>query len=612
MTSLAAFLGLLPVAGALLPGTPIDVALLIALASTKRWEYIRPFTYLINTTIAVTILSTTTTLFILLQVYRYVRTLQQPSSPCLDSGFPIKPLLFPCETAHVRMFPQTHGFKYSYLLVGIPVGWSGLVGGMVSSDVERVPHKSWYSRWLSLQPGSAWYTVNADDYLLRGHVEGGLKGKLDQYLESEGIEPSQYAHAYLLTAARFLGYASNPVSIWHLYSAKKQLAALILEVNNTFDEKRIYFLEPASSASSMESQDKRSSPRYTQTWPKDFYVSVFNSRNGSYSLSASDPLFPHMSKAGSVDITITLNNTSSSPKLVARVYSAAEALDPTIMSAWDKSSFLARWWWVGLATFPRTVKEALTLLMRKKMPWVFRPEPRATTISRKADETEVFIEGIFRRWLRERVEGSDEDVEVRYTSAGLLGKETEEEVMSSASAQLSDGAIDMEVKVLTPLFYSRVIGYDNIEDALWTESTESATVFLSPKIFTKLISSTSPTSTTLKHSKKPSRIPRIEHRYSILNLLRRRPPPIPVPTKERTTTLPISWSHGKGDSDRGQESFDAFVMASGIEGEMKIYFNRVSKLMSADLLAFGSLELLDVEIFLLKAAVTWVLVKLFL
>ena len=82
------------------------------------------------------------------------------------------------------MFPTKHGFKYSYLLVGIPIGWRGSVGGMIAADVEE-KEVSWYSRLLSLQSGNAWYRVNGDDYLKRGHVEGGLQGKLHQYLESE-------------------------------------------------------------------------------------------------------------------------------------------------------------------------------------------------------------------------------------------------------------------------------------------------------------------------------------------------------------------------------------------------------------------------------------------
>ncbi|PVH71487.1 hypothetical protein DL98DRAFT_435052 [Cadophora sp. DSE1049] len=565
----------------------------------NKWDEVKYLTSLVSPTIVLGTVTITTSLFTLLQIFRYIRTLQQTFSPCVE--FPVKPMLFPCESAHVRMFPTTHGFKYSYLLVGIPVGWKGSIGGMISSDVEK-KEVSWYSRLLSLQPGRAWYTVNGDDYLKRGHVDGGLQGKLHQYLESEGVDPKKYTYVYLLTAARFLGYASNPVSIWHLYSSTKQLTALILEVNNTFDEKRIYFLEPSQSPS--ESKDDSQPTRYTGTWPKDFYVSVFNSRNGSYSLSASDPLSPGMTKAGPINTTITLNNSSAHAKLVARVYSTSEALDPATMSVWAKTRFIASWWWVGLATFPRTVKEALTLLLTKNMPWVFRPEPRKETIARKADEMERCIEGHFRRYLRERVESCDGDVVLRYFPAGLADVDAEEEIMSSPSAQLSSGSIAMEVRVLTPLFYSRLVQYGSIAEALASESTLSATVSVSPDLLTTFpFLSTS----ELKQSNPAN----VDFRLLVLGLLRKRPSPIPIPVKERSKIPAISWSEQNDGQDEAA-SLDAFVLSTASAEEKKVCFRGVLKLMLADRVAFGWMEILDLEIFTLRAVVAWGLVRLLL
>lgn len=191
MDSLAVTFGLLPLAGVLVLGKSTDVMLLVIFTTIRKWDDLKALISHINATLAIHVLTITTSLFVLLQVFRYIRNLQQPSSPCAD--FPVKPMLFPCETAHVRIFPTAHGFKYSYLLVGIPVGWRGSVGGMISSDVEK-KETSWYTKWLSLQPGGVWYTVNGDDYLQRGHVEGGLEGKLHQYLQSEVYFPLKARH----------------------------------------------------------------------------------------------------------------------------------------------------------------------------------------------------------------------------------------------------------------------------------------------------------------------------------------------------------------------------------------------------------------------------------
>ncbi|KAK0109385.1 hypothetical protein ONS96_003199 [Cadophora gregata f. sp. sojae] len=601
MDLLAGTWGLLPLAGVLLLGKSLDVVLLVTFTLIKKWDEVKDLLSIINPAIVtITIL---TSLFALISVsfIWYIRTLQQPSTPCTE--FPVKPMLFPCETAHVRMFPTSHGFKYSYLLVGIPVGWKGSVGGMISSDMGK-NLESWYSRLASLQPGGAWYTVNGDDYLKRGHVQGGLEGKLHQYLESEGIDPNQYAYVYLLTAARFLGYASNPVSIWHLYSASKELTALILEVNNTFDEKRIYFLEPGQSP--IDQNDPAHRPRYTGTWPKDFYVSVFNSRNGSYSLSASDPLAPQMSMSSTLPIntTITLNNSSSHAKLVARVYSTAKALDPMTMSVWSKTRFIASWWWVGLATFPRTVREALTLLLGKSMPWVFRPEPRRETIARKAGEMEVCIEGHFRRYLRGQAESCDEEIVLRYVPAGLADADAEEEVMSSSSAQLSSGTEATEIRVLTPLFYSRLVQYGSIAEALASESTLSATVSISPDLLTTF-------QFLSKSDTKNSNPRKIDFRLLLLNTFRKRPTPIPIPVKERSEVPAIHWSEKSNAKDE-VASLDAFALLTASTEEKKVYFQGVLKLMLTDRLAFGWMEILDLEIFTVRAVVMWGLVKLFL
>ncbi|TVY33195.1 hypothetical protein LSUB1_G008058 [Lachnellula subtilissima] len=375
--------------------TSTDLFLFFLFGFIRKQHAILDFLACINPTIVIYIISASATLWISLQVLRLYAGLNVYSSSADD--FPAKPMFFPCRTAHTRMFPTKHSFSYSYLLAGIPVGWGGSAGGILSSDVENKP-TSWCRKVFSLKPYSSWFTVNGDDYFERGHVKGGLKEKLQNYLHNQGIDPLEFAHAYLFTAPRFLNYASNPVSFWNLYSSTKELTATILEVGNTFDEKHRYFLRPKNDqTASIEITD---SPKFSQSWPKDFYVSVFNSRAGSYSLNTTDALFPNMSGTESaINTTITLSSSSGKPKLIARVFSTELAIDPSSMSVLQKLKFLASWWWVGFATFPRTIVQALIILFKKKLPWAFRPEPRKDTLPRQAVEIEVFIEGIFRRYL---------------------------------------------------------------------------------------------------------------------------------------------------------------------------------------------------------------------
>lgn len=160
-------------------GSPIDLTFFSISIIVRNPIRIEAFSneYFYWTTI-VLMVSITLSIFFTLQIYRYITNLFCYSGDL--SEFPVNPMFFPCSTSHTRFFPKKHSFSYSYLLVGIPIGWKGTIGGMISSETEILRRS-----WFSLKPGGAWYTVQGDDYLGRGHVEGGLKGKLDDYLVSQ-------------------------------------------------------------------------------------------------------------------------------------------------------------------------------------------------------------------------------------------------------------------------------------------------------------------------------------------------------------------------------------------------------------------------------------------
>ena len=92
----------------------------------------------------------------------------------------LKPLLFPCRTTHTRLFPKKHSFSYSYLCVGIPIGWQGSLNSFLSVDFgSHLTGKAYQQWWPS------WFSIMSSDYLNRGSHAAGLKGKLDDYLESQ-------------------------------------------------------------------------------------------------------------------------------------------------------------------------------------------------------------------------------------------------------------------------------------------------------------------------------------------------------------------------------------------------------------------------------------------
>ena len=189
---------------------------------------------------------------------------------------------------------------------------------------------------------------------------------------------------------------------------------MILEVNNTFDERRIYFLKGPSQSSQSEilpsllesdmstcrqgdskdsytRHDQNGHAKFKSAWVKDFHVSPFNSRKGSYSLVANDP-FPLLSTANCVvDNTVTLNSSKNHPKLIARVFSTESPVDPTTLTSWKFVCFVLSWWWVGLVTFPRIIKEAGKLFFRRKLHVWLRPEVLKDSIGRKETQRERFV-----------------------------------------------------------------------------------------------------------------------------------------------------------------------------------------------------------------------------
>lgn len=226
-------------------------------------------------------------------------------------------------------------------------------------------------------------------------------------------DPKDFAHAYLVTAPRFLGYAFNPVSFWYLYNEEKELKAMILEVNNTSDERRIYFLKAPDlhftpkdingTPELAESEDFKKttaidsgveiqpSKKFVSKWAKDFHVSPFNSRKGFYGLSAHDPFYPSLSGKGSINNLVKLLSSKDHVKIVARIFSTAENIDPSLLSLLERLKFIASWWWVVLATFPRVLHEAGKLFFRRKLPIWRRPEVLSGSIGRHETGDERYI-----------------------------------------------------------------------------------------------------------------------------------------------------------------------------------------------------------------------------
>ncbi|KAK7397848.1 hypothetical protein QQX98_012782 [Neonectria punicea] len=513
--------------------------------------------------------------------------------------------LIPSRTSHTRFFPKRHSFAYSYLVVGVPVGFSGSANGMVSADVSDASRS-----WLSfISSPRAWFDVDPADYLQRGDADLGLRGKLDNYLRSQDADPSQYPHAYLVTAARFLGYHFNPVSFWFLYSRERVLSAIVLEVNNTFGERRPYLVERDFEAEAKLIQDpvapegqEPSRARVKAAWKKDFHVSPFNSRQGSYSLLASDPLGPDMQGFLGIDVTINLVSSKGHPKLVARLFSEGKAIEPSTMSAAQKVRFLTDWFSVGFVTFSRIVKEAALLFFKRGLHVWYRPEPLKESMGRAADSAEKQLEEVFRKYLQHLVEQSPSSMFVKYIPSGIAGP-AEETFHSPSSITTPKNAEHMEIKILTPVFYSRFVHYAHDFEAMFSELVESCTVWVDkPELLPKIF---------LKKAAPPLHASNLVDFlcFLLMKNLRHRPEKIQRPLTSAATASPTT--HTAVDiRDFRMSSMDAFVLEQDDVRLKRAYRLAVTRLFIADRVAFGSIELLGLMGFIARAGASWVLVSL--
>lgn len=380
----------------------------------------------------------------------------QAGSTAEMDRFPIPPLLIPARTTHTRFFPKKHSFSYSYFYVGIPIGWRGCSGTALSADVELVS---------PLKRRRGWFDVNSNDHLDRYARRKGLKQKLMAFLNDQGVPEIAWNFAYLCTAPRFLGYSFNPVSFWYLYDKQMRLTMMILEVNNTFDERRMYLLKADDCTDTSDKNDQITvrGNKFKNTWEKDFHVSPFNSRKGSYTLSANDPYHHADALKTAIDNVITLRSSKEHVKLVARVFSEGKVIEPSEINNIQLLTLIFKWFWVGFLTFPRILFEAYRLFFSRKLHVWFRPEVLQSSIGRRVTTEEIKLASYIRSYFKGMVERSSLPLKLTYMPPSDVGEpETWESSQDSQPKTLDH----VSLTILSPAFFSRFVHYRHTVEAL--------------------------------------------------------------------------------------------------------------------------------------------------
>ncbi|WP_028603464.1 DUF1365 domain-containing protein [Ottowia thiooxydans] len=161
-----------------------------------------------------------------------------------------RPLLGFGHVWHRRLRPVEHSFRYPGYFLMLPMRSLRLQADAVLKRNRR-----------------GWISFHDTD-----HGEGGADALawFEHLLETEGISDAD-GEVWLHTFPRVLGYVFKPVSFWYAHRADGTLAAVLVEVNNTFGERHAYLLAGPSLDWGLE-----------QSAVKQFHVSPFCEVRGEY------------------------------------------------------------------------------------------------------------------------------------------------------------------------------------------------------------------------------------------------------------------------------------------------------------------------------------------
>jgi hypothetical protein len=98
-----------------------------------------------------------------------------------------RPLFFPSQLTHARMFPERYHYGIDYFLVGIPVGLRGRVGALMTIDCDesdqQSPATSFQTFAKKLFRKFVWFSMDTSQYLHRGDGHMSLTQKLEIFLK---------------------------------------------------------------------------------------------------------------------------------------------------------------------------------------------------------------------------------------------------------------------------------------------------------------------------------------------------------------------------------------------------------------------------------------------
>lgn len=421
----------------------------------------------------------------------------------------------------------------------------------------------------------------------------------------KGVDPAAYPHAYMITTAGLLWKPLEPVSFWFLYTVDMSLAAMVFEVNDTFDNRRTYYLTPtlAGEVSQMkesntlceEYRQRPNAPVSKQERSKNSHVSLFHSRQGGCNLMVSDPLEALSQDRDPVDITVSLESLEGNK--TNHLVSDGQPVEPSTMTIMQKLHFLLSWWWVRLVAFLTIIREAVVVWSPRNLHVWSRPVLQNIGLGRNPTSAGRTAEVTFRMYLRSLLEQCQAPIALSYIPSGAVDLGKELMISPSAKTQQDDSVEKIEFEVLTPAFYTRFVFYAHDLEAFFSELRESCTVSVSrADLLPKLLFRRPPAALETRSL--------VDYFYfEAIRYLRRRPerilPPSQQPPKPSTSTMALDIREFR------ISPMDAFMLRQDDAKLRKRYRSLVLRLFVAERFASGSLLLLDAILLILQTWLAW-------
>jgi DUF1365 family protein len=233
--------------------------------------------------------------------------------------------LYDATVAHVRRIDPPHAFAHRVYL------W--LV------DLDAPPRLAWWLRPLA--------RFDRRDHFAAGDSRG-IREKLDAWLAERGVD-LRGGKVVMLAAARVLGYAFNPITVYWCHDPDGGLACVVAEVHNTYGGRHAYLLHPDDGDRSRAD--------------KEFYVSPFQRMDGEYRMHLPRPeallaLTVALHRDGTTPLVATLRGVRRpvNPRWLARLVLARPLL-PQRVSALIRRHGVTLWLRKAVVT-PRTPQNA--------------------------------------------------------------------------------------------------------------------------------------------------------------------------------------------------------------------------------------------------------------